>query len=317
LARSYLSFDYSNGIGATINRAGYIGFGSNVNDSLYIVNDTGRLLISSTNIDLTDTDLILDVPITTSNNSINVGTGNITLGTNNGLFWDSGDIGLKQSSDDSKILKIESVGSVVFTIDSNNNNSGKDFQWRHNGTGYGGISLMTLTDGGNLSLNGILSTNNNTVHVGTGNLSFAGINSDYIDFNDSTNVFSLVADGSINNSKIAVGTVDTDTILSSNGQVISTWATFNSDATPVIHDSYNVSSITKLSTGRFRINFTNAMPNTNYCISVTQNLTGGNGIIDVIEQLTTSVTVKSVNFNGDNFVSVDPTRIYVTINCKQ
>ena len=61
------------------------------------------------------------------------------------------------------------------------------------------------------------------------------------------------------------------------------------------------------------------MPNANYCVSVTQNLNGGgaNGIIDVIEQLTTSVTVKSVNFDGDNFYYADPTRIYVTINCKQ
>lgn len=315
-AKTYLSFDYSNGIGATINRAGYIGFGSNTNDSLFIVNDTGRILMSSTNIDLTDTDLFLDVPITTTNKSINIGTGSLTMGLS-GLYYDSGDIVLKQDISDANTLRLQSVGSMIFNIDNNNNNTGKDFQWRHNGVGYGGSPLMVLADTGDLSLYGILLTNNNNIMVGSGNLSFSTYDSDKISFDDSTNVFSFAADGAVSNSKIATGTVATDTILSSNGQVISTWATFNSVSPPVIHDSYNVSSISKLSTGRFRLNFTNPMPNTNYCVSVTQNITGSNGIIDVIEQLTTSVTVKSVLFNGSNFVSADPIRMYVAINCKQ
>jgi hypothetical protein len=45
---------------------------------------------------------------------------------------------------------------------------------------------------------------------------------------------------------------------------IRAWVNFNGTGTPNIRDSFNVSSITDYGTGDYGINFTNAMPNTNY-----------------------------------------------------
>lgn len=45
------------------------------------------------------------------------------------------------------------------------------------------------------------------------------------------------------------------------------WVNFNGQGTVAIRASFNVSSITDLGTGRYTINFTTAMPDTNYCWS--------------------------------------------------
>lgn len=42
------------------------------------------------------------------------------------------------------------------------------------------------------------------------------------------------------------------------------WVNFNGTGTVSIRDSFNVASITDNGTGRYYINFTNAMPNINY-----------------------------------------------------
>jgi hypothetical protein len=46
------------------------------------------------------------------------------------------------------------------------------------------------------------------------------------------------------------------------------WVNFNGTGTVAIRASYNVSSITDVGTGQYRVNFTNAMPNANYCVLV-------------------------------------------------
>jgi hypothetical protein len=55
------------------------------------------------------------------------------------------------------------------------------------------------------------------------------------------------------------------------------WVNFNGTvATPsTIRSSYNVSSITKNTTGDYTINFTNAMPNVNYALLGTSGFTQG------------------------------------------
>lgn len=47
------------------------------------------------------------------------------------------------------------------------------------------------------------------------------------------------------------------------------WVNFNGTGTPAIRGSFNVSSITDNGTGDYTVNFTTAMPNANYCASVT------------------------------------------------
>ena len=46
------------------------------------------------------------------------------------------------------------------------------------------------------------------------------------------------------------------------------WVNFNGTGTVAIRASYNVSSITDLGTGLYTVNFTNAMPDTNYAVYV-------------------------------------------------
>ena len=43
------------------------------------------------------------------------------------------------------------------------------------------------------------------------------------------------------------------------------WANWNGTGTPAFRDSHNCSSLTDVSTGNYRINFSNNMANTNYC----------------------------------------------------
>lgn len=46
------------------------------------------------------------------------------------------------------------------------------------------------------------------------------------------------------------------------------WVNFNGKGTIEINDDYNVSSITDNGTGRYTVNFTNAMSNANYAVAV-------------------------------------------------
>jgi len=43
------------------------------------------------------------------------------------------------------------------------------------------------------------------------------------------------------------------------------WANWNGTGTPAFRDSHNCSSLTDVSTGNYRVNFSNNMANTNYC----------------------------------------------------
>jgi hypothetical protein len=49
------------------------------------------------------------------------------------------------------------------------------------------------------------------------------------------------------------------------------WVNFNGTGTVAIRASGNVSSITDLGTGIYRINFTNSMPDANYSVAVSSN----------------------------------------------
>ena len=51
------------------------------------------------------------------------------------------------------------------------------------------------------------------------------------------------------------------------GQLAKAWINFDGDGTIAIRDSFNVSSITDNGTGDYTITFSNAMANTNYCVT--------------------------------------------------
>jgi len=67
---------------------------------------------------------------------------------------------------------------------------------------------------------------------------------------------------------LVANTINTDTGLFSTNNAYSgiakAWVNFNGQSPYTINSSFNVSSITFISTGQYYINFTTAMPNANY-----------------------------------------------------
>ena len=55
------------------------------------------------------------------------------------------------------------------------------------------------------------------------------------------------------------------------------WVNFNGTGTVAIRAAFNVSSITDNGTGNYTVNFTSAMPNTNYAVTI-GGLQGSNGV---------------------------------------
>lgn len=128
------------------------------------------------------------------------------------------------------------------------------------------------------------------------------------------------------------GTLAVDTVQSStastppqfqdgNGTQIGTlcraWVNFNpSSGTAVIRASFNVSSVTVAGTGKYAINFTNAMPDANYSVVGTQNYSDDNAdtalnIVAQIRRITTPLTTTSANV----MCSYNQTLINPTIAC--
>jgi|TARA_R100000482_G_scaffold98238_1_gene42240 hypothetical protein len=89
------------------------------------------------------------------------------------------------------------------------------------------------------------------------------------------------------------------------------WVNFNGRNTPSIRDSFNVSSITDLGTGNYRVTFTNAMASANYAIAGSAAELGGGGNNDAFFgagrdtnysdlHTTTSCTVTVCGAGGSN-----------------
>jgi len=84
--------------------------------------------------------------------------------------------------------------------------------------------------------------------------------------------------------------VPVDTVIHGSAKA---WVNFNGTGTVAINGSFNVSSITDIGTGQYRANFTDPMPDTNYCVS-------------------TSSRLDSANYNGNEGIST-LTTTYATI----
>jgi hypothetical protein len=92
------------------------------------------------------------------------------------------------------------------------------------------------------------------------------------------------------------------------------WVNFNGTGTVAIRSSYNVSSITDNGTGDYTVNFTNALPDANYCANVTS---GGFSITErTIVGTAYALTTSSVKANTaicTNGALYDPNLISVSI----
>ena len=69
-------------------------------------------------------------------------------------------------------------------------------------------------------------------------------------------------------------TVPVDTVVNGTAKA---WVNFNGQGTVAIRRAFNVSSITDRGTGLYTVNFTNAMPDTNYAIVGMADDTGSYG----------------------------------------
>jgi hypothetical protein len=97
------------------------------------------------------------------------------------------------------------------------------------------------------------------------------------------------------------------------------WVNFNGTGTPAIRASGNVTSITDNGTGIYTVNFTNAMPDANYCTSVTAQETAGDddswarvASIDVLN--TSSVTVFTFDMRSVGPARFDVEGVHVAIH---
>ena len=96
---------------------------------------------------------------------------------------------------------------------------------------------------------------------------------------------------------------------------IRAWANF-AGSTGTIRASGNVSSITRNSTGDFRVNFTNAMPDANYALAGMSGGAGSNGYVRMQENtstvmLTTSVNINTMTNTGGNVVDQPYTTVFI------
>jgi len=83
-------------------------------------------------------------------------------------------------------------------------------------------------------------------------------------------------------STLVAQTISNGTVSTSSANVIrgsaKAWVNFNG-STAAIRSSYNVSSITKISTGNYTVTFTNAMSNIDYAITASSSNQGTYGSI--------------------------------------
>lgn len=110
-------------------------------------------------------------------------------------------------------------------------------------------------------------------------------------------------------STIVAATLSNGTVSTSTANVIRgsarAWVNFNGTGTVAIRASYNVSSITDNGTGDYTVNFTNALPDANYCItgSATLSTSGPSAPrtmapYDVSTQTTTSSRIRTGDDTG-------------------
>jgi hypothetical protein len=199
--------------------------------------------------------------------------------------------------------------------------------------------LDSLRAGGFAFTTSAINTSNSNITLGTGKLFFTA--DDNIEFNDTTNEFSLKADNAVANSKLNVGTINLDTLntdvinektanagvtiesvlikdaIINSPQVFRVKVLFNGTGTPSISDSHNVSSITDLGVGLYRVNFTDALASAPYVVLAHVSIAGGTGrgLIEIppATRLTNSLEVLVTNFNGDKFVLTDAIAIDIAI----
>jgi hypothetical protein len=97
------------------------------------------------------------------------------------------------------------------------------------------------------------------------------------------------------------------------------WVNFNGTGTVAIRGSANVSSITDNGTGSFSVNFSNALEDANYAVSICVGHPAGSPTAPMVSPLNTATAVPSTTafslytLNG-SFSATDATYIFATVH---
>jgi len=97
------------------------------------------------------------------------------------------------------------------------------------------------------------------------------------------------------------------------------WVNFNGTGTVAIRASGNVSSITDNGTGNYTVNFTTAMPDTNYSLDGSSRGNsgiangGGFSLKNAATKTTSSVQIASLGFGGSSIITDDNAEVNVQI----
>ena len=92
------------------------------------------------------------------------------------------------------------------------------------------------------------------------------------------------------------------------------WVNFNGQGTVAIRGSYNVSSITDNGTGKYTVNFTNAMPDANYATVINMTDGGSNNAMYAMPWNGSTYSTTAMQFQGIyGTASYDSPRLCVAI----
>ena len=91
------------------------------------------------------------------------------------------------------------------------------------------------------------------------------------------------------------------------------WVSFNG-TNGTLNSSFNVSSVTVVSTGVYTINLTSAMPNTKYCVQISNQQNSTTNYSSNIANTTTTTSVTAAHFeSGSLAFPATNTAIFVTV----
>jgi|694.fasta_scaffold09250_25 hypothetical protein len=93
--------------------------------------------------------------------------------------------------------------------------------------------------------------------------------------------------------------------LQSNGKTTNSlgWLNYNGGGTPAVRASYNISSVTKSSTGIYVLNFTNSMSDANYAPIATAEWTSGTTNVTLASGRNNTNTVSTATVQSSNMSS--------------
>jgi hypothetical protein len=114
---------------------------------------------------------------------------------------------------------------------------------------------------------------------------------------------STPADGSITFAKLSTSGTEADNVAS---RVAKAWLNFNGTGTPAILGSFNVSSLTDNGNGRFTINLTVALSNTNFALAGNASYRdgtddGNGGVVSIRRTTSATISTSSIPIQTNSF----------------